>query len=387
MTFAGIDVASRTHVLAIVDESCQTIVPPTEFTEDASGYAKAQAILSAHAPQLIALEATGHYSYNLFLTLHQWGHTVARLNPLRTFRFTQENLVRGRTDRVDALSIACFAAQKRPRPTPPLSAAYQRLHEYAHWHERLLQDCGDRRRQLHRLVQMVFPELLHLLRHIESQRAIMTLRAFPSARCFKEDSFARLMSFKHNNRRCFSIQLAHQIVAAAQTSIAQHHGDAYQLEVEHICDDLDTLQQRLDQIQQIIAAAMADDPLGRLLMTIPCLGALTVARILGTAGDPAHFASAAAFASYVGVPGTHQSGLSRPTRAKLSPIGHARLRHFLWMTTIVSIRFNPWLRAFYLRLRARDKPAKVAITACMRKLLTAVYSVAKHQIPFIARPG
>ena len=48
-----------------------------------------------------------------------------------------------------------------------------------------------------------------------------------------------------------------------------------------------------------------------------------------------------------------------------------------------AIRYNPWLRAYYQRLRASGKPAKVALVAAIRKLLAAVYSVARHRRPFI----
>jgi len=48
-----------------------------------------------------------------------------------------------------------------------------------------------------------------------------------------------------------------------------------------------------------------------------------------------------------------------------------------------AIKRNAWLRAFYLRLRAAGKPAKLALIAAMRKLLHAVYSVAKHRRPFV----
>jgi hypothetical protein len=51
------------------------------------------------------------------------------------------------------------------------------------------------------------------------------------------------------------------------------------------------------------------------------------------------------------------------------------------MPTLVGVRFNPWLRAAYQRLRDRGKPAKVALVACMRKLVTAIYSVAKNRRP------
>jgi transposase len=56
------------------------------------------------------------------------------------------------------------------------------------------------------------------------------------------------------------------------------------------------------------------------------------------------------------------------------------------MPVFSAIKHSAWLRAFYQRLRAAGKPAKVAAIAAMRKLLHAVYSVAKHRRPFVAQP-
>ena len=72
-----------------------------------------------------------------------------------------------------------------------------------------------------------------------------------------------------------------------------------------------------------------------------------------------------------------------PFMRALAPVGHARLRAALWMPTLVATRFNPWLRAYYEHLRARGKRAKVALIAAMRKLLTAIFSVAKSKRPFV----
>ncbi len=52
------------------------------------------------------------------------------------------------------------------------------------------------------------------------------------------------------------------------------------------------------------------------------------------------------------------------------------------MPTLTAVRLNPWLHAFYKGLRARAKPTKVALVAAMRKLLHAIYSVAKNCKPF-----
>ena len=59
---------------------------------------------------LLALEATGHYWRNLFVALLAKGYAVAVLNPLRTRRFAEEELQRTKTDAIDALGIARFAA-------------------------------------------------------------------------------------------------------------------------------------------------------------------------------------------------------------------------------------------------------------------------------------
>jgi transposase len=49
------------------------------------------------------------------------------------------------------------------------------------------------------------------------------------------------------------------------------------------------------------------------------------------------------------------------------------------MAALVGIRHNPVLRRFYDRLRAAGKPFKVAATACMRKLLTILNAMVRHQ--------
>jgi len=69
------------------------------------------------------------------------------------------------------------------------------------------------------------------------------------------------------------------------------------------------------------------------------------------------------------------------------PLGNARLRHRLWMPTLVAVRRNPWLLAHDDRLLAAGKRPMVALVACMRKLLTAVYSVARNRQPFVPHPA
>lgn len=62
------------------------------------------------------MEATGHYWRNLFSFLVAEGFSISLLNPLRARRFAEQEMQRTKTDHIDALGIARFAAQKRPKP-------------------------------------------------------------------------------------------------------------------------------------------------------------------------------------------------------------------------------------------------------------------------------
>jgi len=60
--------------------------------------------------------------------------------------------------------------------------------------------------------------------------------------------------------------------------------------------------------------------------------------------------------------------------------GRAQVRAVLYMATLVATRRNPVLRAFYARLLAAGKKLKVALTACMRKLLIMLNAILRHQL-------
>ena len=59
--------------------------------------------------------------------------------------------------------------------------------------------------------------------------------------------------------------------------------------------------------------------------------------------------------------------------------GRAQVRRTLYMAAVSAMRCNPLIRSFYQHLRAQGKPAKVALTACMRKLLVIMNAMLKHQ--------
>ena len=91
-------------------------------------------------------------------------------------------------------------------------------------------------------------------------------------------------------------------------------------------------------------------------------------------------------AALVGVaPLNRDSGTTRGKRTVWG--GRARVRTVLYMGALVASRFNPVIRTFYQRLLAAGKPKKLALTACMRKLLTmlnAILKTGQHWNPCIS---
>jgi transposase len=382
--FAGIDIAAEKHFAAVVDERSDVLVKPTAFTEDATGYAKLLEALGTPNDLLVAMEATGHYWRNLFAALVAAGYGVVLLNPLRTSRFAGEDLQRTKTDAIDALGIARFAAQKRPAVTRLPDSATQELRELVRLRDRLLQDLGDRVRQLHRAVDLGFPEFTRYVRTLDSELATTILQEYPTAEAFLGLPWKRLAKLCYDGVHKVGEEVAKGLVEAAKASVGCHHGPAYRVQVRFACEDIDLLRRRLRELDRDIERTLGDHEVGSLLTTIDGVGPTTAARLIAEFGDISAFPDAAAMAAYVGcIPGLRQSGKRQATRAGLTPHGNARLRAKLWMPTLTAVRKNAWLRVYYEGLRARGKLPKVALVAAMRKLLIAVHYVAKHRKPFV----
>src|SRR5690606_18427003 len=83
-------------------------------------------------------------------------------------------------------------------------------------------------------------------------------------------------------------------------------------------------------------------------------------------------------AALVGVaPLNRDSGQMRGRRSIWG--GRSCVRNTLYMATLSAVRFNPVLKACYERLVSSGKPKKVALVACMRKLLTMLNAIAKQR--------
>jgi transposase len=144
------------------------------------------------------------------------------------------------------------------------------------------------------------------------------------------------------------------------------------------------LQQRLEQLDRELDDQIRRSPLwrdrDRLLQSIPGIGPLVSRAIMAQLPEAGTLPGKKA-AALVGVaPYNRDSGRWRGRRMIRG--GRSYLRRLLYMAAVVASRFNPVIRTFYQRLLAAGKPKKLALTACMRKLVLIINAMIKHNQPW-----
>ena len=265
--------------------------------------------LRQDAPTLIVLEATGGLETTLASMLASAGLPVAVVNPRQTRDYAKACGRLAKTDRIDALMLAAFAAAIRPQ-----------VRALPDEETRALGDLLARRRQL---IDMRVQEKLRLERASTVQR----------------------ISLKEH------IAWLDERIARIDTDLT------HTLRTSTLWREKDELIKAIPGIGPITRAT--------LLAMLPELGRLTGKEI----------------AALVGVaPFNRDSGKHHGERVIWG--GRAQVRRLLYMAAVCAMRCNPVIKAFYLRLLARGKPAKVALTACMRKLLIIMNAMLKHHSPW-----
>lgn len=141
------------------------------------------------------------------------------------------------------------------------------------------------------------------------------------------------------------------------------------------------LDERLAALDDTLDTALRTSPIWRereaLYRSVPGIGPICARTLLCDLPELGTL-SRQRIAALVGVaPFNCDSGTMRGRRIIWG--GRAHVRATLYMGTLVAVRHNPVLKASYERLLAAGKAKKVALTACMRKLLTILNAMVKHQ--------
>jgi transposase len=153
---------------------------------------------------------------------------------------------------------------------------------------------------------------------------------------------------------------------------------------EAIKAHIDYLEKELGHIDSELQGRIEESPIKQekydLLLSVPGVGPNLAATLVIELPELGNL-NRRQIAALVGVaPLNHDSGTMRGKRSTWG--GRPQVRAVLYMAALVATRFNPAISQFYKQLCARGKAKKVALVACMRKLLTILNSMLKHHVPW-----
>jgi transposase len=148
----------------------------------------------------------------------------------------------------------------------------------------------------------------------------------------------------------------------------------------HIQQHVEWLRQQLRDVETELHTLLRSSPVWRenenLLRTTPGIGPVSALTLLADLPELGRL-NRRQIAALVGVaPLNWDSGRQRGARHIWG--GRAPVRTTLYMATLAAVRCNPVIRPFFERLSAAGKPRKVALVACMRKLLTILNAMMRH---------
>ncbi|MGH8518230.1 MAG: IS110 family transposase [Panacagrimonas sp.] len=147
---------------------------------------------------------------------------------------------------------------------------------------------------------------------------------------------------------------------------------------------IDWLEKEIDKLDVDLTAGLRNSPAWRakdeLLRSFKGVGPITSGTLLVALPELGEL-DRRAIAALVGLaPFNCDSGLMRGRRSIYG--GRSQVRTLLYMAATTAIRSNPVIRAFYERLKSRGKPHKVAMVACMRKMLTILNAMVRQSTPW-----
>jgi len=321
----GVDIAKDTFVVRLLALGEPGPIPVGEIQtvpNSSDGYRQFTQWLGeqgvAAASTQVVMEATGVYWEALALYCHAQGCAVSSMNPAQIKYFARTTLMRGKTDAQDADLIARFGAVMKPRVWDPPGVAFDDLQVLMRQREAYVTMATEEKNRLHAL----------------SHRA-------------------------HCPREAIRMTKAH----------------------------IRFLEKRIEELEQAFKDRLDQTPMWKqsvtLLTSIPGVGLMTAGVLLTETLAFSTLVDARQLVAYAGLaPAPYVSGTSVRRASSISKIGNARLRRAVYMASLSGIRFNPTLKTFYERLRAKGKPAKVALVAVAKKLLTICFAIVQSSRPF-----
>lgn len=392
--FVGIDISKLKHDFVIVNEQKQVVHKPFIIRERLDDYqrllAKLHGLQQKHGVETfyIGMEATGDYWKNLyyFLKKQSPAFLVSVINPIRTKAFAESELRRAKTDPVNAKDIALFMLEKRLKPSVDRAPIFDHIKDLDRQLYHLKKQQTMTQNKLRMELAKVAPEIEHATTRLGGNQFLALLERFPTAEVIANASLETLGTVRYGKKQWpLTLAFAQKMKTLASKSVAHKTGVGSGYVVQSLVRQILQYQretQRLkQQIQELYQQVKEQDSL---LTTIKGISKETAIVLEAYIDDVSRFDDAKKMVAYFGMnPVVNQSGKTKKRASYLQKKGSGVVRHKLFMALLCIVRSKDGpIYDYYARLVASGKPKLVAMAAAMRKLLTVIYAMLKHQQPF-----
>jgi len=394
MYYLGVDIGKNKHVASMIDDEGKSVFKAFSFTNTTEGGESLLAKMSSCAVALcdveVGLEATGHYWLATYSYLHDRGYKIHVINPIQTDGWRKGVEIRRRkTDIIDSVLIAELVRYggfiESGLPDEHLIS----LKNLTRFRSYLVDSIADLKRKVICVLDQVFPEYEDVFADVFGKTSKEILLHFSTPAELEDispDDLANMLAALSRRRHGkFTAQKLSD--AAAKSFGVTFCRDSFSFQLRMLIEQMKYIESQVKDTEAEIEAIMEeiDSP----ITSIPGIGKITGAVILGEIGNIERFDSPIKLVAFAGIDATvRQSGEFDGTSNRMSKRGSPYLRRALYQSAVVaSIGRNPdpILHAFYNKKRSQGKHHGTCIGAVCRKLCYIIYTILKENRPFELR--
>lgn len=385
MIYVGIDVAKDTHYAAVSDSDGVVLIEPFSFCNNADGFGTLLKKISVFdkADLLIGLESTGIYSENLICFLFGNGYKLAVINPIQTATLRKTSIRKTKTDKVDTFLIIKSLMVNTYRLYSERDTEHLKLKSLCRFRQNIKKSKARLKIQLSGYVNLLFPELATFFRsgiHINACYELLKKHSSPEdIAALRLNSLSTLLSKASRGR--FGSDTAEALKSLAKSSVGVKNA-FISIQITQTIAQIELLEQQIDELDNTIKETMQQ--LDSVILSVPGIGAIDGAIILGEIGNIKRFSSPCKLLAYAGLdPTVSQSGKFTAKSTKMSKRGSKILRYALinaaWQLTLNDKTFKD----YYDSKRSHGLNHYGALGHVAHKLVRVLFKLLYDNIPFI----
>lgn len=345
------------------------------------------------------MESTSYYHRILYRYLTNHGYKVMLINALQSKSAADFNIRSSKTDKIDAYKLALLYGMKHLKPSVVPDSTLQELRDLCRNHNSLENQLVVSQERLRSYVEQTLPGFAKVFSRLISKSGLMLLSQFASKEELNAagvESIAEIINLASRRGWGWSETKARMILSSVNNGQEYISTSSHSVIIKSIAITimgiLDAINENDNALELLFEQnlLLAEDR--ALLMTIPGIGKQTAAVLLGETGGFENFKNYRQLTAYYGLdPRVNKSGTIGKKHLGVSKKGSPLARKMLRMAVQNSVYgtkkgepTNPVLAEFY-QIKAKDKSAKTAETAVMRKLTAIIFAVMRDRKPFELR--